>query len=165
MRTAVFASVLQNYEVLCSTLEEIHSSGADEYAIKAAGFLSLMEKFNIFFSLKLSHLIFSAIETLSISLQGEDTTIQETVHTSKLALNYLEAQHTDSFERFYAQLVEQSKYLTSKPTLPRNRKRSRRLDDGEPNHHFEDPKTFFQQQYFEAIDFVYGDLKYRCQQE
>ena len=70
VRTAAFASVLQNYQVLCSILEEIHSSGTDEYAIKAAGFLSLMEKFNIFFHLKLSHLIFSAIETLSISLQA-----------------------------------------------------------------------------------------------
>ena len=54
-----------------------------------------MEKFNVFLGLKLSHLIFSAIKTLSISLQGEDTTIQETVHASKLALNYVEAQRTD----------------------------------------------------------------------
>ena len=68
VRTEALASVLQNYEVLCSTLEEIHSSGTDEYAIKAADFISLMEKFNIFFGLKLSHLIFSAIEMLSISL-------------------------------------------------------------------------------------------------
>ena len=61
--------------------------------------------------------------------------------------------------------MEQSKNLASKPTLPRYRKCPRQLDDGEPNHHFEDPKTFFQQQYVEAIDFVYGDLKYRFQQE
>ena len=95
MRTAAFAYVLQNYEVLCSALDEIHSSGTDEYAIKAAGFLSLMEKFNLYFGLKLSHLIFSAMEQLSISLQGKDTTIQESVQAARLALNYLEAQRTD----------------------------------------------------------------------
>ena len=39
------------------------------------------------------------------------------------------------------------------------------MDDGEPNHHFEDPKALFRQQYFEAIDTVYGDLKNRFQQE
>ena len=55
VRTAAFASVLQNYEVLCSALDEIPSSGTDEYAIKAAGFLSLMKKFNLYFGLKLSH--------------------------------------------------------------------------------------------------------------
>ena len=33
VRTAAFASVLQNYEVLCSALDEIHSSGTGEYAI------------------------------------------------------------------------------------------------------------------------------------
>lgn len=38
--TAAINSVLQNYEVLCSALEEIHASGTDEYAIKAAGFLA-----------------------------------------------------------------------------------------------------------------------------
>ena len=68
VRTAAFASVL--YTKLRSALfypEEIHSSGTDEYAIKATDFLSMMEKVNIFFGLKLSHLIFSA----------EDTTIQE----------------------------------------------------------------------------------------
>ena len=82
MRTAAFASVLQNYEVLCSALDEIHSSGTDEYAIKAACFLSLMERFNLYFGLKLSHLIFSAMEQLSISLQGEDTASYSGVSTS-----------------------------------------------------------------------------------
>ena len=39
------------------------------------------------------------------------------------------------------------------------------MDDGEPNRHFEDPKALLCQQYFEAIDTVYGDLKNRFQQE
>lgn len=163
VRTGAIDSVLQNYEVLCSALEEIHASGNDEYSIKAAGFLSLMEKFNLFYGLKLSHLIFSAIEQLSISLQGKDTTIQESVHAAKLALNYLEFQRNDDkFEAFYA---EESKNLTSEPALPRYRKRPRRLDDGEPNYQFHDPKSLFRQKYFEAIDLVYNDLKHHFHQE
>ena len=74
--------------MLCTALEEIHSLGTDEYATKAAGFLSLVEQFNLFFGLKLSDLISSATEQLSISLQGVDTTIQECVR-------YLEVQRTD----------------------------------------------------------------------
>ena len=87
------------------------------------------------------------------------------MHAAKLA-SYLEFQRTDdSFERFYLHIVEGSKHLTSAPSLPRYHKRPRRLDDGQPNHHFEDPKALFRQQYFEAIDTVYCDLKNRFQQE
>ena len=155
MRTATIASVLQNNEILCASLEEIHASGTDEYAIKAAGFLSLMEKFSLFFGLKLSHLIFSAMEQLSISLQRKDTTIQESVQAAKLALNYLEEQrHDDKFDQFYAKVVKESENLTSEPILPRYKKRPRCLDSEEPNHRFDDPKALFHHQYFEAIDLV-----------
>ena len=73
---------------------------------------------NLTFGLQfLSHLIFSATEQLSITLQGVDTTIQECVHASKLALSYLEVQRTDdSFECFYLNIVEESKHLTSAPS-------------------------------------------------
>ena len=132
VRTAAINSILQNHEVLCSALEEIHTSGTDEYAIKAVGFLSLMEKSNVFFEHKLSHLIFSAIEQLSISLQGKDKTIQEAVQDSKLALHYLEALRSDvKVDEFCTKVMEESKKLTSEPDLPRHRKRPRRLDDGE----------------------------------
>lgn len=61
--------------------------------------------------------------------------------------------------------MEESRSLTSEPALPRYHKRRRRLDDGQPNHQFDDPKALFRQQYFEAIDFVHEDLKHRFQQE
>ena len=49
------------------------------------------------------------MEQLSISVQGEDTTIQESVHASRLAVNYLEAQRTDDVLKLYAKVVEESK--------------------------------------------------------
>lgn len=55
--------------------------------------------------------------------------------------------------------------MTSEPALPRYRKCPRCLDDGEPNYQFHDPKSLFRQQYFEAIDLVYSDLKRRFHQE
>ena len=51
--------------------------------------------FLLFFGLHLSHLVFSATEQLSLSLQGKDTTVQEAIQAFKLALSYLERQRSD----------------------------------------------------------------------
>ena len=79
-----------------------------------------MEKFSTFFGLKLSHLVFSGTEQLSISLQGKDTTVQESINAAELAVKFLERLRQESlFDEFYSGVVEASKELTSLPTLPR----------------------------------------------
>ena len=60
--------------------------------LRLGGFLNQVEKFYRF---KFSHLLFSATEQVSLTLQGVDTTIQEAVQASKLALKYLERQRKD----------------------------------------------------------------------
>ena len=112
-------SVLNNYRVLCDVLGNINREGRDEYAAKADGFLNQMERLYTYFGLRLSHVIFSATEQLSCTLQGSDTTIQTTVQASKLALKYVERQRMDqAFEAFYEQVLQSSKDLTDKPALP-----------------------------------------------
>ena len=114
--------------------------------------MHVMEKFCTFFGLHLSHLVVSATEQLSLSLQGKDTTVQEAIQASNLAVNYLERQRSDeAFNYFYDCLTETSKELTSEPSLPRYARRSRRIDDGEPSHRFETPKSYFRQQYNTCI--------------
>ena len=59
---------------------------------------------------------------LSLTLQGKDTTIQEATMAAELTIEYLKRQHSDSsFGKFYSQVVEESKDLTSPPSLPRQR--------------------------------------------
>ena len=77
VRTAAISAVLTNYSVLCVALEEINTETHDEYGLKAGGYLAQMESFSTYFGLKLSHLLFSGAEQLSLTLQGKDTTIQE----------------------------------------------------------------------------------------
>ena len=151
--TGAINAVLANYEVLCDALCKIHEEGHDEYAMKAGGILRAMEKFCTFFGLHLSHLVFSATDQLYLSLQGIDTTVQEAIQASNLALKYLERQRSDeAFNCFYDCLTETSKELTSEPSLPWYARRLKRTDDGEPPHRFETPKGYFQQQYFELFD-------------
>ena len=101
-------------------MSEVNAEGRDEYAIKAGGICHLMDRFSTYYGLCLSHLIFSGAEQLSLSLQGEDTSIQEGVQASKLALKYFERQRKDdAFDKFYKRICEDSAKLTMEPTLPR----------------------------------------------
>ena len=144
---------------------EIVKQEKDEYGMKARGYLDAMEKFKTFFGLKLSFLIFSATEQLSLTLQSIDTCIQEAVTASKLAIHFLERQRTDgAYDCFYNSVLCESKDLTDEPALPRPRRPPRRIDDGSSPHSFSDPKLLLRQVYFEALDITIQELKHRFDQ-
>jgi len=46
-------AVIKQYSLLMETMEEVHCTTRDEYDLKAAGVLGALEKFVIFFGLKL----------------------------------------------------------------------------------------------------------------
>ena len=78
---------------------------------------------------------------------------------------YLERQRTEqAFEKFYIRAVQDSRDLTAEPTLPRYRKRPRRIEDGESNHRFDTTEAYFHQQYYEALDLLKNELINRFQQ-
>ena len=61
------------------------------------------ESFSIYFGLKLSHLLFSGAEQLSLTLQGKDKTIQEATMAAELTVQYLQRQRCGgSFDQFYS---------------------------------------------------------------
>ena len=167
VRTKALEALVANYGVLKVALLEIHESGRDEYALKAGGYLSSMEKFSTYYGLKLAHLIFSATEQLSLTLQGCDTTIQEAVNSSNMTIQYLKRlRNEDTFDRLYKRIVEDaSKDLTEEPMLPRFKRPPKRIDHGTSQaHRFESPKSYFRQQYYEALDMTSGELQNRFQQ-
>ena len=88
-RTVAIDSVLKNHSVLKSALLEIHEQNKDEYSLKAGGFLVVMEKISTYFSLHLLYLIISSTEQLSISLQGKDITLQESVLVTSMTITHL----------------------------------------------------------------------------
>ena len=72
-------AVIKQYSVLMETMEEVHRTTRDEYGLKAAGVLAVLEKFEIFFGLRLGHLLFGAAEETSKALQAKDTSVKEAV--------------------------------------------------------------------------------------
>ena len=167
VRTAAISAVLTNYSVLCAALEEINIETHDEYGMKAGGYLAQMENFSTYFGLKLSHLVFSGAEQLSLTLQGKDTTIQEASMAAELMIQHLQQQRSDtSFDLFYSKVVEDSNELTSPPSLPRHRRPPRRVDDSTATaHEFATPEDYFRKQYFEVLDLLINELKRRFQQK
>ena len=98
-------------------------------------------------------------------MQGKDTTIQEAINATELAIQYLTRLRSDmTFADFYSKVVEGSKDLTSEPTLPRYKRPPRRIDEGEAPVQFSDAEMYFRQQYFETLDLLINELKQRFQQ-
>ena len=155
----VRSSVLQNYSNLIATLEEVRK-GSDEYAAKGNGLLTQMKSFEILFGLKLAHLIFSASEQFSTNLQAKDTSIQEaTCGANLLVTHYQSLCAEPKFDRFYDDVLELSTGLTDEPSLPRYRKRPRRLDEGVVPHHYQSPKERYRHIYFEVLELVKRDIE------
>ena len=119
-----------------------------------------MQKFSTCYALKLSYLVFSATEQLSLTLQAKDTTMQEAVQASKLAVNFLERQRADdAFDAFYSQVLNECKDFTDEPTLPCQRRAPKRIDSGSSACTFDSPKSSFRKAYYEVLDTAGGELQ------
>ena len=165
VRVEALHAVIMNYSVLRCELEKIGEESCGEASRKSLGVLSIMERLTTFFGLKLSFLIFSAMEQLSKTLQYKDINAQEVSTAVNAAKRFLERQRDPlAFESFYSSVVEEARELTEDPVLPRQRHIPRRVDDGAPNHHFQTPEDFFRQQYFEVLDLLMNEITQRFNQ-
>lgn len=147
--------MLSNYNTLLGALEEINDTCKDEYGGKVGGFHSLMEKCSTFFGLKMAHLVFSASEQLSTTLEAKNTTAQDAYTAVNLANAFYERQRNSSaFQAFYQQVVKDAEGKTEPPTLHRYRKALRHADDvsSGPTHRFNTPVDLFRQQYYEVME-------------
>lgn len=98
----------------------------------------------------------------SLNLQAKDTTLQEAVQASKLALQYTERQWTENtIDIFYSRIVTKCKDFMDEPRLPRQRRPPRQLGTGTMAHTFVDPMCYICHQYFELLDTVGNELKCR----
>ena len=131
VRTASWHSVLTNYTTLMETMDTVSSTQHDEYGRRAAGQQALMEKFSTFYGLKLCHLIYSAAEQLSLTVQAKHTSIQDAVKAASLAKDfYVRLRNDAQFDEFYSAVVAEAEGKTEEPKLPRYSRPPTRFDDG-----------------------------------
>ena len=110
--------------------------------------------------LKLAHLVFGATEQVSITLQHKEINAQEAITAVKSAQHFLERQRSDSaFNLFFDNVVTKAIATgLQEPTLPRQRRIPKRIDDGSSNHVYSSAKDFFRCQYFEVLDVLREEL-------
>ena len=124
-----------------------------------------MDKFASFFGLRMSLLVFSASEQLSLSLQGHDITAQQAMMAVNAMKRYLQRQRSEaSFIAFYQTVLQEAQGLTQEPNLPRQKQLPRRIDQGAPSHQYASPQEYFRQQYFEVLDLLTSELTQRFDQ-
>ena len=166
IRNVAIDAVLRNYPALLETFERISSESHDDYGRRANGVLTMLDKFSVYFGLKLSFLVFGATEQVSRTLQARDTTLQEALVAVNMAKLFLQRQRDDNaFERFYVNAEKDAKQYNIEPVMPRYRRPPRRLDDGASPHVHKTPHDYYRRQYFEVLDLLSGELTRRFDQK
>ena len=162
MRAASMDSVIKNYSAIIDTMEEVHHTTRNDYALRAYGVMVAMEKFEVYFGIKLSHLLFGPAEETSKVLQAKNISLQESLGSIHTVQHFYERQRSDdAFNGFFDRLVEEANSLKiGEPKLPRYRKQPQRFEGSSP-HQFDTPKSFFRQVFFESC---IGELKSRFDQ-
>ena len=148
---------------MLKALEEIHLTTRDEYGLNAGGLLRALEQFSALFGLKPSHLLYSAAEIVSLTLQRKDITMQDALDAVETAKVYYKRLRSDEeFNRFYDGTVAiAEKHTIGQPQLPRYRRQPVRLDSGSAQHAYPTAKAYYRQLYFEACDLLAGALEER----
>lgn len=82
-------AIINNCTALRETME-ISSHGMDDCSRRANGMLSLMDKLSTYFILELSVFIFSVTEQLSVTLQAEQTNVDDCFMAVDLCIRSLE---------------------------------------------------------------------------
>ena len=165
VRTATLNAVIKNYAVISVELETIGREAYGEPSRKSCGLLAMIDKFGVYFGLKLSHMIFSVSEQLSMSLQRKDINAQEAVRAVTQAKSLFRRHTSDSaFNDFFQAILKEADELTQPPVLPRQRQVPRKIDGGAPAHQFTTVEEYFRKQYFEMLDLLSRELDNRFQQ-
>ena len=153
-----------NYTTIIETLDEVRK-GKDEYAAKVNGLLMHMETFEMFFGVKLAHLLFSTSEQFLTNLQAKDTSIYNATNEAELLVtHYNSLRHDSQLNLFYDCVPQQSSGLTDEPSLPRYQKRPRRYDSGDDPHCYREPKDRYRHLHFEVLEIASGEIERRFKQ-
>jgi len=149
-------SIRLNYEALQATWEEAVSV-VRELEVKARinGVAAIMKTFDFLFGLILAERILKHTNNLSKTLQTSSLSAVEACSILKLCVTVFEKIRTNlCFDQFWAivEITRQSLDI-SEPSLPRQRKRPRRYEDGNAQSYYPvEPKVHYRQVYFQAID-------------
>ena len=126
-----------------------------------------MKEFRFLFCLILAERLLKHSDNLSRSMQATHMTAAEAKQLSELCVKVLQKMRDDSaFDLFWEFCLTVQKELdVNDPVLERQRKRSRRFEDGAAEPHFhENPKTHYRVFYYQCLDAAISAISNRFHQ-
>ena len=126
-----------------------------------------MKTFNFLFGSVLREMVLRHTDNLSRTLQDKVLSAAEGQQVADMVVRTLQTlRNVESFDVFWLKVTKSAESLdVGEPQLPHQRKAPRRYDDGSAHGDFHaDPKAYYCQHYFEAIDLVVNCITDRFQQ-
>ena len=168
VRAASLKSVLDNYMVL-QELWDLSKDDASDPSVKARiiGIETQFKTFRHYFGTHLGFLLLQHSDNLSKTLQSSKLCASEGQRVAAMTVATLQHIRDDhSFDLFWEKVeLERQSLDVEEPLLPRRRKTPRRIDDGITVGDFpDDAKTFYRQQYYEALDLIISSINDRFDQ-
>ena len=155
VRADSLLSIITNNSVLLDTWDEAIEAVQDtETKARICGVSSQMESFNFLFGAVLGEAVLCHTDILSKSLQDKTRCAAEGQVNGDMVVHTLQATRSDEcFDMFWSKVIKIAESFDIEPKLPRWHKVPRRIDCGSAEGEFHnDPKTYFRQHYFEAIE-------------
>jgi Domain of unknown function (DUF4371) len=166
VRVKSIQSLLDNYEALCSALEEAASRSTDDSSAKASGFLKRLETFETYFGLRASLAVLEHAEGCNTFLQSTNISVADAKQSAMKTADVIESMRSESqFGLLYAECEKKAVDLDLAPAvLPRIRRAPKRYDSGAEAVQFETPAQMFRQQFFELVDHAKNSIRRRFDQ-
>lgn len=125
-----------------------------------------MNTFNFLFGTFLAEMVLRHTDNLSKTLQDKTRSAAEGQVIADMVVHILlTLRSDDSFELFWLKVTKKAESLELEPQLPCRTKRPRRYEEGEAESKFHDePKAYFRQHYFEALDLAVNCIRDRFDQ-
>ena len=161
-------SIIENYTVLHNTWDEALEISRDtETKARILGVQSQMVKFDFLFGVVLGEMILRHTDNLSRALQAKVISAAEGQQTANMVVQTLQKlRQNREYDLFWMKVSKMSESLEVEDAqVPRKRRLPKRYDDGLAEAEFHnDPKSYYRQHYFEAIDLAINCIQGRFQQ-
>ena len=168
VRAEALSSIINNFECLQRTWEEAVEVVRDtETKARIRGVSAVMNSFDFLFGCMLGEMILKHSDNFSSTLQHKTLSAAEGQHIAQMTVGTLKSLRSDdSFDLFWQTANSKASELDiSEPVLPRLRRLPRRFDDGLSAGEFHDnPKAFYKQSYYEALDLIVSCIEDRFKQ-
>lgn len=167
LRVISLKSVKNNYPVLLEFCEKVGLENSDA-GIKARGLLKYLQKFETLILLEISIETLQKVEALNETLQATSINFASVIRRVNILKANLSKMRTDEkFHEIYERTTTlASRYDVDQPSLPRQRRLPKRLDENLNTHFFHlTPEEKYRVIYFKVIDQVLMSLDTRFDSE